>query len=117
MQDIQQIFMRIEEAKKKMKDIKKMYNDALNGVQEYQELLDKKKTMEARRKAIIEATKQSLASELTKLEDLKIDLDSDMELLSDTALNMLVKGETVEVKDKNDVQYEPVFTVKFKKLN
>jgi hypothetical protein len=46
---------------------------------------------------------------------MKIDLDSDMEMISDLALNQLMKGETVKVKDEYEVEYDPLFTVKFKK--
>ena len=38
MQDIQAVFNRIQESKKEQRDIRKMYKDALEGVQEYQEI-------------------------------------------------------------------------------
>jgi hypothetical protein len=43
-------------------------------------------------------------------------LVNDAELLADLALNQLVSGETVEIVDENDQKYEPIFSVRFKKV-
>ena len=117
MQDLQSIFNRIQEAKKKQKDLKAMYSDALSTAQEYQEIKEKMKTMRDRKKQIEVTIKEQFVSEMTKLEDLKIDIESDMELLSDMAMTQLMKGETLEIKDEYDNGYEPTFKVKFKKVN
>ncbi len=50
-----------------------------------------------------------------KLDAYKMHLKTDMEMLSDLALNDLMAGKTVEVVDKNNQKYEPLFSVKFKK--
>lgn len=115
MQDIQEIFNRMQDIKKKQKDIRSAYKDALESSEEYKEIGDKIKTLRERKKQIENTTKESFSSELTKLDDFKIDLESDMVLLSDLALNKLVKGETVQVVDEYNNTYEPLFTVKFKK--
>lgn len=117
MQDIQAVFMRIEETKKKMKDLKSAYSDALKNAQEYQEVLDKQKSIRERKKQIEQAIKDQFSSELMKLEDLKIDMASDMELLSDMAMTQMMKGETVQVTDPYNNTFEPVFAVKFKKVS
>ncbi len=115
MQDIQEVFKRIQEAKKQQKDLKSAYNDALKGSLEYVEIGDKLKTLRERKKQIENTIKESFASELTKLEDLKIDIASDLEMLSDIALTQVMKGETVQVTDEYNNTYEPIFSVKFKK--
>ncbi|MFA6486436.1 MAG: hypothetical protein WCT40_03655 [Candidatus Magasanikbacteria bacterium] len=115
MQDIQEIFNHIQEVKKKTKEIRSAYKDALASSQDYLDLCDKLKTLRERKKQIEASTKQDFAGEFTKLDDYKIDLESDMTMLSDAAMTKLMKGETVEVKDEYDNVYEPVFTVKFKK--
>ena len=56
------------------------------------------------------------AQELTKKEDLKIDIASDIELLTDVALSSMMKGESVGISDKYENEYEPVFKVMFKKI-
>lgn len=115
MQDVQEIFKRIQEAKKKQKDLKAAFGDALKGTQEYMDIGDKLKTLRERKKQIENTIKENFSSELTKIEDLKIDIASDMEILSDVALTQVMKGETVQVTDEYNNTYEPIFSVKFKK--
>ncbi len=112
---IQEIFNRLEETKRKQKEIRKAYKEALANSSEYQEIVEKIKVLRDRRKQIEDTVRADFSSEFTKLDDYKIDIASDMELLSDAALTQLMKGETVEIKDEYDNKYEPVFSVKFKK--
>lgn len=114
-QDIQGIFDRIQKTKKEMKDIKVMFRDALAGNGEYQELTDKMKTLRENKKRVETAVKESFASEMQKLDDLKIDIESDTEMLNDIALTKMMKGETFELSDEYKNNYEPIFSVKFKK--
>ncbi|MBD3311764.1 MAG: hypothetical protein GF349_04730 [Candidatus Magasanikbacteria bacterium] len=116
MQNIQQIFDRIQEHKQKQKDIKAAYKDALESSGEYREIKDELKQLRERKKQIENTIKEQFSSEFTKLEDLKIDIESDNELLSDIAVTKMMKGEAIEIKDKNGNEYEPRFTVKFKKM-
>jgi len=115
MQDIQEIFNRMQEIKKKQKDIRSAYKESLEASLEYKEINDKIKTLRERKKQIENITKESFSAEFTKLDDFKIDLESDSVMLSDIALNKLMKGETVQVVDEYNNSYEPLFTVKFKK--
>ena len=117
MQDIQPIFARIQAAKKEQRDIRKMYKDALEGVGEYQEITDQTKTLREKKKRIETTIREQFASEMVKLDDIKIDIESDTQMLSDIALTKMVGGETVEVTDEYDNEYEPIFSVKFKKTN
>lgn len=117
MQDIQEIFSRIQQVKKEQKGIKEAYRDALSTSQEYKEVTDKIKTLRERKKQIELSTQQDFASEWEKLENYKRDLQADATLLSDAALTKFMKGETVQVTDEYNNNYEPVFTVKFKKAS
>ena len=112
---IQTIFNRIQEIKKEQKKIRAGYHEALSGSSEYQEITEKLKTFRERRKQIENGIKQNFHSEWTKLEDYAIDLESEATLLSDAALTKLMKGETVQVSDEYNNNYEPTFSVKFKK--
>ncbi len=116
MQDIQEVFVRVQEAKKKMKDLKEAYKDALSTSEMYQKVSDELKTLRERKKVIETSLKESFASEFTQIEDLKIDIASDMELLSDIALTKVMKGESIQIKDEHDQEFEPIFAVKFKKI-
>ncbi|OGH64565.1 MAG: hypothetical protein A2821_01080 [Candidatus Magasanikbacteria bacterium RIFCSPHIGHO2_01_FULL_41_23] len=116
MQNLQEIFSRIQKAKAKQKEIKEVYKDALAGTPEYQELGDKIKTVRERKKQIEQTIREQFSHELTQLEDLQVDIESDNELMSDVALTQLIKGEAIEIKDQYENQYEPVFNVKFRKM-
>ncbi|MFA6547516.1 MAG: hypothetical protein WCT11_01055 [Candidatus Magasanikbacteria bacterium] len=116
MADIQEIFNRILETKKKQKDIKSAYRDALASSEEYKTIEDKLKDLRARKKQIENSIKQDFSGEFQKLDDFKVDLESDNTMLSDAAFSKLVKGETVAVIDEYNNNYEPLFTVKFKKV-
>lgn len=115
MADIQEIFNRIQETKKKQKDIKSAYRDALAASSEYKAIIDKMTELRARKKQIENSIKQDFSGEFQKLDDFKIDLESDNTMLSDAAFSKLVKGETVAVTDEYNNNYEPLFIVKFKK--
>ncbi|HLD61299.1 MAG TPA: hypothetical protein VJA27_04190 [Patescibacteria group bacterium] len=115
MPNVQEIFNRIKSTKQKQKDIRVAYKDALATSLEYQELTEKIKTLREKKKQIEQTTKQNFSDEFTKLDDYAIDIASDTELLTDAALTALMKGERVEIVDEDNVTYEPVFSVKFKK--
>jgi predicted nucleic acid-binding Zn-ribbon protein len=115
MQDIQEIFSRVNINKKKLKDLKSAYTDALKNSDEYRDLADELKTMREKKKSIETRMKEQFGSEFTQMEDIAIDIASDMELLSDIALTKIMKGESVELVGEHDEKYEPEFSVKFKK--
>lgn len=115
MNDLQTVFARIKETKRKQKEIRALYKDELTQHKEYQELLEKLDNLKARKKSIEADIKADLAGEIQKLEAYKMHIQNDNELMSDLAINQLMSGETVELVDENDQKYEPVFTVRFKK--
>jgi hypothetical protein len=116
MQDIEEIFNRIQENKKKQKDLRLIFKDALASNGEYIELQEKLKVMRENKKRIELAVRQDCSKEITQLEDLSIDMASDVELLSDIALTKMMKGESLAIKDTDNREYEPVFKVSFKKI-
>lgn len=117
MPNVQEVFNRIKETKRKAKEIKRMYKDSLESSMEYRDVLDKLEALKARKKQIETQVKEESSGEFAKLDAYKMHVKTDNELLSDLALNTLMSGETVEVKDENDEAYEPVFTVRFKKAH
>ncbi len=116
MQSIQEIFDRIQEKKKELKDLRNIIKDAFEHSQEYQEITQELKVLKQKKKEIEEVIKQDLSEEITKIEDLKIDIATDQELLQDIALTKMMQGEQVKIVDKNKTEYEPVFSVKFKRV-
>lgn len=117
MQDIQEVFNQIQQIKEKQKEIKAEYKDALTNADEYEELLEKLKTMKEKKKQIETITQNKMGSRYTKFEDNKIKIKELQEMLTDIAMTTLMNGKTVAVKDKNETDYEPVYKVSFRKVD
>ena len=117
MATVQEVFNRIKETKRKVKEVKQMYKDELESSKEYQDVTEKWEMVRARKKEIEKQVKNDQEGEFKKLDAYKMHIKMDTELLSDLAFNSLLKGETVGVKDEHEQDYEPVFTVRFKKAN
>ena len=58
-----------------------------------------------------------LGKDADRIEVLKRDIQQDQEALRDIALSTLMNGDTVKVVDQDNNEYEPIFSVKFKKGN
>jgi flagellar motility protein MotE (MotC chaperone) len=112
---MQEIFDRIQESKKEQKKIRDMYKQALDNSEEYQRTKKDLEKLKERKKTIENRIKDEYEKELQELENIKQSLADDNQLLSDVALNKISKGESVEVTDDKSTQYEPIFTVKFRK--
>lgn len=112
---LEEIFNKIQNSKKEQKKIKEIYRDALLNSVEYQKITEELSQLKEKKKKIEEAMKNDFSSEFTKLDNLKADIESDKILLTDIAINQLMKGKTVEVADDYNNKYEPIFSVKFKK--
>ncbi len=115
MDSIQEIFNRIQETKKKQKDIRGAYKEALAGVAEYKDIVEKMKTLRERKKQLETTVKQDFSSEFVKLEDMAVDIESDNTILSDAVVTRMMKGETIEITDEYHNAYEPIINVRFKK--
>ncbi|OGY48066.1 MAG: hypothetical protein A2840_02960 [Candidatus Buchananbacteria bacterium RIFCSPHIGHO2_01_FULL_47_11b] len=112
MLNLQEVFNRLQESKRKQRELKQDYRDTLENSQRYQEIVESIKDLREKKKQIEHETKK----DFPQLERLKTDINSDNELLSDLALNSLVKGEVIEISDNNHNQYEPILSVRFKKI-
>jgi len=116
MRNIQEVFNGIQEKKKELRDIKKMYRDALESSGEYRDLNDKIEELKAKKK-LIEASAWEDVGSKNKYETSKLDIKQDREMLTDLAINTLMSGETVKIVDQDNNEYEPKFSVAFKKTN
>ncbi|MFA5128215.1 MAG: hypothetical protein WC457_04435 [Patescibacteria group bacterium] len=116
MVDIQEVYNRMQETKKKQKDIREALRDAMSTSAEYQEILEKIKALRVKKQQTEAAIRADFSGEMEKMEEYALDLKSDNMLLSDAAMTKLMKGETVELTDEYDNKYEPIFSVKFKKV-
>lgn len=116
MPKLEEIFDRIKKNKKKQSEIRSTYKDTLSNSHEYSEIQEKIKILKEKKKKIEDDVKSDFSNDFSRLEDLKLDVETDKELMNDIAINSLVKGEPIELVDQYDNQYEPIFNVKFKKI-
>lgn len=107
----------MREMKKEQKDLKDMYKDALVQANEYEEIVEKMKELREKKKQIETRIQAEMGKAWQKLDDIKYEMETQKEMMSDIAMTTLMKGEKVEVKDEYENPYEPVFKVNFKKVN
>lgn len=117
MKDIQEVFDRIKDAQKEQRELKKVIKSAKENSASFQKVNEDLTAAKHKKKDIEEKIENDLSSECIKLDRLKDDIKTDKELLSDISISKLMKGETVEVKDQYDNDYEPIFSVRFKKTS
>ncbi|HJN62527.1 MAG TPA: hypothetical protein QGH92_02990 [Candidatus Parcubacteria bacterium] len=116
MKNLEDIYHRLEANKKKRKEINKMLKDELTHHQNYQEVVDEIAGLKEQKKSIEQDVRAGVP-ESRELEELKIDIATDQEILADVALDMYAKNQTVEITDEFDQIWYPVFKVSFKKSN
>lgn len=115
-QNLQEVFKRIQDRKKEQSEIKKTYRDALSVNGAYQEILEELESLKLKKKQLEAGVQADFKEEFDKLEGLKLNIAGDTQILSDLALTQLTSGQTVKIVDEYKTEYEPIFTVKFKKI-
>lgn len=116
MRDIQEVFNRIDELKKDLKEYKTTYRDALTNADNYEETTEKIKELKEKKKQIELRVQGQLGQSYARLEELKEEIEKEKEMLNDIAITTLMDGKTVAVKDGFENNYEPVWTVRFRKM-
>jgi hypothetical protein len=112
MKQLQDIFSKVCETKRKQRELKKSYRESLSNSLEYVNILEKMEELKQRKKTIVE----NLKKEFPQLDRLKADIESDNMMLSDLTINCLIKGEPIQIVDEYNNQYQPILNVKFKKI-
>lgn len=116
MQDIQDVYNRIQEKKKERKRYKLIIKDGFAGSPKLKEAVDELAVIREKKKKIEQDILTQYPSEQTALENLDKDIKDDQELMDDIALTMAMRGETVMIKDERDEEYQTVLMVKYKKV-
>lgn len=116
MQELKDVFDRIQQKKKERKELVQMFKDELEHNGEYQKILEDLKVLKEKKKSIEDQARANALSDVQQLEDLTEEIKGSQELLADIALSKLMNRETVEIADEdNDIRFVPVFSVRFKK--
>jgi hypothetical protein len=116
MQDMQKIFDEIQEFKKTRKEIGKEYRDALTQTSGYQEVKEEIKKLREKKNLLEEGVQSEMGSRYEEFETAKNEILSLEEMLTDIALTNLMDGKTINIKDKDNVEYEPQYKITFKKI-
>lgn len=114
--EAQEVFNRIKDKQREQKILRETYRNLQTNSTAYQEVIEELKILKDKKKKIEDGFKAEMKTELAQLDGLKSDIASDREMLSDIALTQLIKGEKVGVTDEYNNKYEPMFTVRFKKI-
>ena len=112
---IQDIFDRLQEKRQQAKIIKSKYQSELAASHEYQTLKEQLEKLRAKKKSYENSVKEQAGAAFARIDELKFAIQQDAQLLSDVALTTIMKGELIQVKDDR-AEYEPVFTVRFRKV-
>ena len=115
MPDLKDVLQRIRGMKQEKRKLGESLRDVLAQSKPYRDAVDERKEAKAKELRIETEIRQEFVKEIEKTEKLSQDLKTDTQLLSDMALTKFMKGENIEIVDENDVKYEPVFRVAFKK--
>ncbi len=117
MAKLEEVYTRLTQNKRQMRELRKMIQDELSHSERYGELKDEVKRLREEMKGIENEVKANSRHEADLIDDLKLEIQTDTELLADIALNMYVNSETVEIVDEFDQPWHPQFKVTFKKSN
>lgn len=115
MKTIQEIFNRLQEKREQAKIIARKYKEELEMSHEHGQLKEQLEKLRAKKKAIETSVKEQAGANFARLEELKFAIQQDAQMLSDVAITTIMKGEPVQVKGEH-TDYEPVFTVRFRKV-
>ena len=111
---VQDIFARLQEKRQQAKIIAQKYKEELTTSHEYQKVKEELEKLRAKKKTYEKSVKEQAGASFSRLEELKFAIRADAQMLSDVALTSIMKGEPVQVKDQH-TEYEPVFTVRFRR--
>lgn len=109
---LQDIFSRLQERRRSVSVIRKKYQEELATSAEYTRIKEDLERLRTKKKQYEHVTKQQTA--FARADELTLAIRQDVQMLSDIALTSIMKGESVAVRDDRG-EYEPVFSVRFRK--
>lgn len=115
MPDLKDILQRVRAKKQEKKKLSEVFRDALDQSTPYQKVMEQMKDLKAKKLQLESEIYRDFVREREKLDQMKDDIKTDQQLMSDMALSKLMKGENIEIVDENDTKYQPQFKVSFKK--
>lgn len=116
MPSLEEVYQRMQVSKKKQKELRSMYREALTQSKSFQEAKEEKEKLAEKCRRLENEIKNDFVNEQAQIDKLKLSLAADKQLLTDMAITQLMKGQTVEI-NADDGSLEPIFDVRFKRKN
>ncbi len=115
MPSLEEVHGRLRVKAREKSELQKAFKDELANNPRYQQIAEQLKVLKEEKKSIENQVWAASSADAQKLDLLSLDIKSDREMLSELALNMYVKGETVQIVDEYNARWVPKFAVSFKK--
>jgi predicted nuclease with TOPRIM domain len=112
---LQELHNELRQKKEERKKLKESIKDELKHHARYGEVVDEMTTLKAEKKSIETQVRESVPQDARRLADLDAEIKADEELMSDLAMNLILKNESVELRDEYENRYVPLMKVVFKK--
>lgn len=112
---MQDVFISVQEKKKKQRELRSIIRDAYAQSGEYQDIVAELKTVREKKKTFEQQVTARYSSEIEQLERIKSELKEEHEKLISMTLAHLAKGEIVKVLDSYNTVYDPVLKISFRK--
>lgn len=112
---LQELHTELRAKKDERKKLKQAIKDELKHHARYAEVLDEAATLREEKKSIENQVRESVPQDAARLSDLDAEIKADEELMSDLAMNLILKNQSVELKDEYENRYLPLMKVIFKK--
>lgn len=113
---MQEVFDQVQELKKTRKGIGKEYRDALSQDNGYVEITEELKKLREKKKLLESGVQAEMGQRWEDFERFKAEIESLDEMLTDIAMTNLMEGKSINLKDKDNVEYEPSYKITFKKI-
>jgi predicted nuclease with TOPRIM domain len=112
---LQELHNELRQKKEERKKLKESIKDELKHHTRYGEVVDEMMALKAEKKSIETQVRESVPQDARRLADLDAEIKADEELMSDLAMNLILKNESVELRDEYENRYVPLMKVIFKK--
>jgi len=112
---LQELHKELREKKEERKKLREAIKDELKHHARYAEVVDELGTLREERKSIESQVRESVPQDAARLSDLDGEIKADEELMSDLAMNLILKNESIELRDEYENRYVPLMKVIFKK--
>ncbi len=117
MSTIQDTFFKIQDTKKKQREIRAVYREALGKSHPYQDVSTEIRALREKKKGIEDRIKSEYAREFDMLDDCAETLKVEQDHISNMVLASLSKGEIIKVRDMRNNAYDPIVKVVFRKID